>query len=345
MNNKMNKKAIGTVAILVFVLGAGLIGAGNYLTNSLISADVEERPPTPEDPQTGTPPTPDIPVKSSLPPTPGDPSTFTFVKGWSMISGSKLYGYDLADFRDNGLALYSFNDPKYQNRDWAITYGTMEQCEQEQIGCDVINPQPPLGYYVYNGTGKEVNLRLVPKESTVVAKAIYGRGWHILHWGGDAISKQDLFKKISLEYSNGEKLTIAEAISMEEHKASIKVYSIVNENSIELSMKELGNENSATMINMIPKNSFFWIYLRRTSQKAVDVTVDDGTTKVDATTPLTSIEKQKIDAWLTENNLNECGDPVDTIYTGGSCLFDESTGQYRDKYQLVISKFPQRPWL
>jgi hypothetical protein len=59
---------------------------------------------------------------------------------------------------------------------------------------------------------------------------------------------------------------------------------------------------------------------------------------------ISSEEKQKIDAWLQTNNLNQYGDPKDIAYIGGSPLFNETTGETIDKYDYILSKNPTRPW-
>ncbi len=51
--------------------------------------------------------------------------------------------------------------------------------------------------------------------------------------------------------------------------------------------------------------------------------------------------KQRIDNWIKENNLNLYGDPKDTIYTGGTPLFDEKTGKTIDRYQYILKKHPE----
>lgn len=52
----------------------------------------------------------------------------------------------------------------------------------------------------------------------------------------------------------------------------------------------------------------------------------------------------EVDAWLKEEGLNRFGDPNDTMYTGGSPLFDESTGKRRDRYEYIRSRHPDEPW-
>ncbi len=63
------------------------------------------------------------------------------------------------------------------------------------------------------------------------------------------------------------------------------------------------------------------------------------------TTSLSQIEKDQIDAWIDENNLNEYGDPIDTNYAGGTPLFDETTGETLDRYDYIISQHPDSPWI
>jgi len=55
-------------------------------------------------------------------------------------------------------------------------------------------------------------------------------------------------------------------------------------------------------------------------------------------------EKQQIEDWLQENNLNEYGDAIDTAYTGGTPLFDERTGESTDRYEYILRGHPDRPW-
>lgn len=57
-------------------------------------------------------------------------------------------------------------------------------------------------------------------------------------------------------------------------------------------------------------------------------------------------ETDKIHAWLLKNKktVNKYGDAKDTMYTGGSPLFDETTGKSLDLNQYILSKHPTRPW-
>ncbi|PIT89225.1 MAG: hypothetical protein COU27_01445 [Candidatus Levybacteria bacterium CG10_big_fil_rev_8_21_14_0_10_36_7] len=59
---------------------------------------------------------------------------------------------------------------------------------------------------------------------------------------------------------------------------------------------------------------------------------------------ISDAEKKLIDNWILKNNLNEFGDPKDTMYAGGTPLFDERTGKTIDKYDYILQKHPDRPW-
>ena len=51
--------------------------------------------------------------------------------------------------------------------------------------------------------------------------------------------------------------------------------------------------------------------------------------------------KRRIDRWIKENNRNPYGDEPDTMYMGGTPLFDERTGRSRDKYEYILDKHPE----
>ena len=55
---------------------------------------------------------------------------------------------------------------------------------------------------------------------------------------------------------------------------------------------------------------------------------------------ITREQKAKIDQWLDSNNLNRYGDAIGTVYTGGTPLFDEITGQAKERYQYILEKIP-----
>lgn len=56
-------------------------------------------------------------------------------------------------------------------------------------------------------------------------------------------------------------------------------------------------------------------------------------------------EEALIDAWLEGNNLNQYGDPKDTMYLGGTPLFDERTGTRIDRYEYIKRNHPNKPWM
>ncbi|PCJ16493.1 MAG: hypothetical protein COB02_16030 [Candidatus Cloacimonadota bacterium] len=51
--------------------------------------------------------------------------------------------------------------------------------------------------------------------------------------------------------------------------------------------------------------------------------------------------QSKIDKYLSDNNLNEYGDKKDTMYMGGTPLYNESNGSSTNRYEYVLKKFPQ----
>ena len=48
-----------------------------------------------------------------------------------------------------------------------------------------------------------------------------------------------------------------------------------------------------------------------------------------------------VDAWLEQHHLDRYGNPEGTMYAGGTPLFDERTGQRRDRLSYVFSKQPE----
>lgn len=55
-------------------------------------------------------------------------------------------------------------------------------------------------------------------------------------------------------------------------------------------------------------------------------------------------EIDKADAWLTTHGKNKFGDSEDTVYAGGSPLFDERTGELTDRLEYLKKKFQDEPW-
>jgi hypothetical protein len=58
---------------------------------------------------------------------------------------------------------------------------------------------------------------------------------------------------------------------------------------------------------------------------------------------LTDKQKRWIDDMIKKSGLNEFGDPKDTMYAGGTPLFDEKTGTRKDRYAYIIGK--HKDWL
>ena len=55
---------------------------------------------------------------------------------------------------------------------------------------------------------------------------------------------------------------------------------------------------------------------------------------------LTSEQKELINKWLEDNGFNRYGDPLDTMYTGGTPLFNEITGASIDRFQYILDNHP-----
>jgi hypothetical protein len=58
---------------------------------------------------------------------------------------------------------------------------------------------------------------------------------------------------------------------------------------------------------------------------------------------LSDKQKRWIDDMIKKLGLNEFGDPKDTMYAGGTPLFDSRTGEMKERYAYILSK--HRDWL
>lgn len=54
-----------------------------------------------------------------------------------------------------------------------------------------------------------------------------------------------------------------------------------------------------------------------------------------------SATRARIDRWIQEKGMNPYGDPKDTVYAGGTPLFDERTGKTRDRYEYILERHPE----
>jgi hypothetical protein len=57
--------------------------------------------------------------------------------------------------------------------------------------------------------------------------------------------------------------------------------------------------------------------------------------------PVDEATRRRIDRWIKENRRNPYGDPSDTMYAGGTPLFDERTGRSHDRYDYILEKHPE----
>ena len=97
-------------------------------------------------------------------------------------------------------------------------------------------------------------------------------------------------------------------------------------------LTDFGNraaEQAPTLINEQAGNLQDW--WEQTGKSSVDQFVAD----------LTDSGKDKIDQWLQDKNLNQYGDSEDTVYAGGTPLFNELTGESINRYVYLLEKFPE----
>ena len=79
------------------------------------------------------------------------------------------------------------------------------------------------------------------------------------------------------------------------------------------------------------------IYRAAIRSKQAGTQSTTSTTNAASSQTISAGEKQQIDSWISANGLNQYGDPADTIYAGGTPLFNEMTGEQIDKYDYIIS--------
>lgn len=56
---------------------------------------------------------------------------------------------------------------------------------------------------------------------------------------------------------------------------------------------------------------------------------------------LSKEQKDKIDKFLEDNNLNRYGDAIGTMYAGGTPLFDEIKNESIDRFDYIQNKHPE----
>ena len=54
--------------------------------------------------------------------------------------------------------------------------------------------------------------------------------------------------------------------------------------------------------------------------------------------------KDQINLWIQQNNLNKYGDPAGTQYAGGNPLFNEATGTHIKRLDYILQNHPDKPW-
>ncbi len=92
------------------------------------------------------------------------------------------------------------------------------------------------------------------------------------------------------------------------------------------------NDNLGNALNSLGQNqasSTFNFFSKASSTKSAPTSAD-----------LTAAQKQEIDDWLAKKGLNRYGDAKNAIYTGGTPLIDQVTGQAVERYDYILNKFP-----
>jgi len=82
--------------------------------------------------------------------------------------------------------------------------------------------------------------------------------------------------------------------------------------------------SSQTQLQPIITDNQEWIDLVKT--KVTDLTVD---------------QKNYIDKFLADNNLNRFGDATSTMYASGTPLFDKVTGESIDRFEYILKNHPE----
>ncbi len=72
-------------------------------------------------------------------------------------------------------------------------------------------------------------------------------------------------------------------------------------------------------------------------KEAVKSKEREGTARAD---DLSSEQKEAIDKWLKDNDLNRYGDSKNAIYRGGTPLLEPETGEKMNRYEYILKKFP-----
>ncbi|MHB2017618.1 MAG: hypothetical protein ACYCW6_11780 [Candidatus Xenobia bacterium] len=57
--------------------------------------------------------------------------------------------------------------------------------------------------------------------------------------------------------------------------------------------------------------------------------------------PADPATQKRVDAWIAAHHYNQFGDPMSTMYLGGTPLFDERTGASYDRDGYVIAHHPE----
>jgi len=198
--------------------------------------------------------------------------------------------------------------------------------------------KPGVGFWLYDAGGGEYNLPET-KAATNISESYtvpLDIGWNQIGnpyskrmiLAGDKISVKELADDGS---ESGTSYTLKDAI---DNGTLSKAYSVSR-----TAGSETLNTTEFPLGSTLPAYSGLLIQ----SQKKVHLILP-GKEIIATGDVITSEERSKIEKWISDNGLNQYGDPSGTVYSGGNPLFNEKTSQTMDRFDYVILKHPDRPW-
>lgn len=98
-----------------------------------------------------------------------------------------------------------------------------------------------------------------------------------------------------------------------------------------------GNEKGATYPDGLPADRYDYIRSNHRQRPWNDIDQSWLSTFAPG-------EEDAFKAWADRNSKNRFGDPQDTMYLGGTPLFNEATGEVMSADVYILSKNPLRPW-
>lgn len=206
--------------------------------------------------------------------------------------------------------------------------------------------KPGVGFWIYDTEGGEYDLPSTKVETNINESFSIKleEGWNQL---GNPYPKRIIF--------SGEKILVREIT--DDGTASGAIYSLKSaiENDIlsvpyVVTYKSGSDIDSSSVTNSLEYkkldidstlNAFAGFTIKASKKVVLTFTGRDIIAQGDL---LSSEEIKRIGNWIIKNGLNQYGDPVGTVYAGGTPLIDEKTGRVLDRMDYILDKHPDRPW-